>query len=64
MSLTKKIVVSRAINGISLNGSEYLLDENDDVMKFDDVESAKNFLKNHGITDFEEVEFETIGDDD
>ena len=64
MSLTKKITVGRAIDGISLNGLEYLLDENNEIMEFNDVKSAKKFLKKHGATDFEEFVFKTIGEDD
>ena len=63
-TVTKKIVVGRPINGISINGLEYLLGENDEPMKFDNVKSAKTFLKKHGVTNFEDIVFKTIGEDE
>ena len=38
------IVIGRPIEGISLNGLEYLLDENGEYMLFDSKEDAKAFL--------------------
>ena len=38
------IVIGRPINGISLNGLEYLLDENGDYKLFNSKEEAKAFL--------------------
>ena len=38
------IVIGRPIEGISLNGLEYLLDENGEYKMFDSKEDAKAFL--------------------
>jgi hypothetical protein len=48
-------MVSRHINGISINGDEYLLDDNDIPMEFRDEEEAKEYLKQHHYE--EEVNF-------
>ena len=57
------ISVSRPINGITLNGDEFLLDENDEVMLFADKTSAINWLHEQGVTD-EEVEGFNFNSDD
>ena len=38
------IVIGRPINGISLNGLEYLLNEDGDYKEFNSKEEAKTFL--------------------
>lgn len=45
----KKIAVGRAINGISINGLEYILDSDNEVMLFNSTEKAKEFLTEHGV---------------
>ena len=52
------VTVGRPINGISLNGVEWILDENGDAMRFGSVREAKQFLREHGITDFSGILFE------
>lgn len=51
------IVIGRPINGISINGLEYLMNEdNTDYKKFDSVNEAKQFLNslmNEPLTDDE-----------
>lgn len=42
------VVIGRPINGIGLNGHEFVLDENQEPMKFDCVETAEYFLYIHG----------------
>ena len=42
-------VISRFQEGISLNPREFVLDERGNLMKFDTVELAKNFLIKAGI---------------
>ena len=44
-------VIGRPINGITLNGNEYVLDENGDEMQFETNDKAKSFLFDHGLTD-------------
>ena len=44
-------VIGRPIEGISINGREYVLDDNDKVMKFETVLSAKMFLIDNCITE-------------
>ena len=38
------IVIGRPINGISLNGLEYLLNEDGEYKQFESTEEAKTFL--------------------
>lgn len=68
-------IVGKPINGISLNGLEYLLNEDSsDYMSFKDRETAKTFLKENGydsLTDdeledsfiFKTIFYQTICDD-
>ena len=37
----------------ALNGFEYLLDENNNPMTFETVEQARQYLRNHGLTENE-----------
>jgi len=41
----KNIVIGRSINGITMNGIEYLLNPNGTFMEFDCVTSATNFIQ-------------------
>lgn len=43
------VLIGRPINGISINGLEYVLDENGEPIKFETDEQARQFLKEHGI---------------
>lgn len=40
----EKYIIGRAINGITINGREFVLDENNEVMKFDSDDAARAFL--------------------
>jgi len=51
--------VTRPIEGISLNGVEYLCDENGLQLLFYDEESAKEELRRYGYTD-KDIEDEGI----
>lgn len=51
--------ISRHINGISLNGREYCLDEEDNVLLFDSFELAKEYL----ITRLVDCEEEDLQED-
>lgn len=48
----KKIIIGRAIEGVSINGLEYLLDDDGYEMEFDSIEDAINFLRLNGFDDF------------
>jgi len=43
------VLIGRAVNGISINGLEWLLDDNNKPMKFKDGKTAKKFLLDNGI---------------
>jgi len=43
------ITVSRPINGISINGDEWLLNENDEAMEFSSIKEAMIYLKLHNV---------------
>jgi len=47
------VIVSRAINGISLNGDEYLLDDTGKIIEFENKETAKDFLRKSGLSESE-----------
>jgi hypothetical protein len=44
------VVIGRPVNGISINGLEWLLDGNGDLMRFTDGSAAKQFLLDNGET--------------
>ena len=52
------IIIGRPINGISLNGNEYLLNEDQTEMEFVDKGVAKEFLKNNGFKKFSDEQLE------
>ena len=56
-------VISRFQEGISLNPREFVLNENDEVMKFETVKLAEQFLINAGIPE-ETISYEGISIDD
>ena len=49
-----KFVIARAINGITLNGREYVCDEKDEPILFDSEDLALAFLKERGVDDPED----------
>ena len=55
-----EIIVGRHIEGISLNGLEYLLDDNGEIMKFPTEQHAIRYLKEHGAGDEEIYWFKFI----
>ena len=57
------VTVSRPINGISLNEHEFLLDEKGEVMKFDSLTAASDFLKGMGMTG-EEIYYLTFNEEE
>lgn len=44
------ISVGRPINGISINGLEYLLDDDGNIRLFSDENEAKDWLTSQGFT--------------
>ena len=55
------ISIYRYINDISLNGREYLLDEENQILKFTNEKQAFNFLSDGGIEAKDEEELEDYG---
>ena len=51
------VIIARPLRGVSLNGNEYLLDENGEAMSFTTVQDAKNFLKQNDVSE-EDIEAE------
>ena len=51
MTVMTKVVISRPVNGISLNGKEYVLDDKGDIKLFDTRDTALDFLKANGVTE-------------
>ena len=47
--MDKKIIIGRPINGIALNGNEYLLDEKGEIAQFDSEDAARKFLFDKGM---------------
>ena len=45
------IKIGRPINGISINGNEYLLDDDGKPMLFSHEKDARRFLMSHGYTE-------------
>lgn len=53
------VIIGKPLGGVSLNGNEYLLDENGEAMSFPTVQEAKNFLKQNDVSE-EDIEAEGI----
>lgn len=52
------IEIAKAIEGISINGKECLLDENGNAMQFESKENAFEFLRSKGFESFSDEELE------
>jgi len=52
------IVIGRPINGISLNGLEYLLDKDNKELEFKDKQAAKDYLRGNGFDHLSDSELE------
>ena len=57
----KKYVIYSHQGGISLNGRQYLLDDNDELLKFDSPTVAIDYLAPRGIKATTVDELETYG---
>lgn len=55
------ISIYRYINDISLNGREYVIDEEDQILKFTNEKQALNFLSDSGVEAKDEEELEEYG---
>ena len=55
--MSKYIVYSHP-EGISLNGRQYLLGDNDELLKFDSPKAVMDYLAQHGIEATTEDELE------
>lgn len=49
------IIIGRHIEGISLNPLEYLLDDKEKLMEFESEEDAKDFLRQKGINNEDDL---------
>jgi hypothetical protein len=48
--MKEQFVIGRPIEGVYLNGIEFLMEDNNDVKVFDDILDAKNFVvENIGV---------------
>ena len=58
-------IIARPINGIPLNGIEYLMDASTNYpMEFESIESAKKFIENsYNLTKMSEKEIEDFLED-
>jgi len=52
------INIGRPINGISINGNEWLLDSNNKPTEFKDMTAAKAFLRENGFSALSSEEME------
>ena len=55
-----KYKIGRAINNITINGNEYVLDDKGKIMDFNSIKKAKEFLKLKGINSFKGIDFEEV----
>lgn len=51
----KPVIVGRCINGVTINGLEYLQNDDGEVLYFKGIAAAKDYLREHEVTD-EEME--------
>ena len=52
------IEIGRFIDGISLNGLEWLLDDEGNVLKFNSKDDAMDFLRDNGFDEFSDEDLE------
>ena len=45
------VKIAKPVNGITINGNEYVLDDNGKAKTFKDEKTARLFLHQHGISD-------------
>lgn len=49
----KPVIVGRCINGVTINGLEYLQNDDGEVLYFKGITAAKDYLREHEVTDEE-----------
>lgn len=54
------IVIGRPINGVTLNGLEYILDDNGEILKFESVNAALAYLIKNAGYKWGQIEYEGI----
>ncbi len=52
------VQIGRAVEGITINGKEWLLDSEGNIMTFFSIKEAKIFLIKNGFEEFNEDELE------
>ena len=50
------IIIGKPINGVTINGCEWLIDSNNDYMRFNSIEEAQIFLFDNGYNE-KEIEY-------
>lgn len=55
-----KYKIARAINGISINGKEYILDKDNKIIEFESIKKAKEYLREHGVNYFRGIDFDEV----
>ena len=63
-TVQKQFIIGRPINGVSINGLEYLLDESNEVMLFNTSDDAVTFLQNEGFSGEEINEFTILEEEE
>jgi len=56
----KKYRIARAINGITINGNEYLLNNSGNILMFNSIKEGKEYLKLNGLKSFKGLDFEEV----
>lgn len=52
------IEIGKAINGISINGLEWLLDDEGQTMKFESINDSRDFLRDNGFDNLSDEELQ------
>ena len=50
------IIIGKSINGVTINGCEWLIDSNNDYMRFNRIEEEQIFLFDNGYNE-KEIEY-------
>jgi len=58
------VTIGRRINGISVNPFEFLLNNEGELIKFNTVEEAHQFMRDHGFSETEITESHSYFDEE